>query len=88
MIKLNENKFLGELNRLWKNKNCPMCSHNNWNVDKNLVTALKVSENGGIELGGNVMPLVAVTCLNCGNVIFVNPLVTQCVHEKEKEVNE
>ena len=40
MLKLNTEKFLYELNRLWTNKNCPMCSQNRWNVDNNLVTTL------------------------------------------------
>jgi hypothetical protein len=36
----------------------------------------------------SVMPLVAVTCMNCGNVMFVNPLVIQCVDDEgEKESN-
>ena len=88
MFKLNQEKFLGEINRRWTNKNCPMCSQNRWNVDTNMVTAIKLSEEGGIELGGQVMPLVAVTCMNCGNVMFVNPLVIQCIDENsEKESN-
>lgn len=88
MLKLNTEKFLNVLNRLWTNKNCPMCSQNRWNVDNNLVTVLRVAKNGGVELGGQVMPLVAVTCMNCGNVMFVNPLANQCIDEyEEKESN-
>lgn len=87
MLKLNTEKFLSELNRLWTNKNCPMCGQNRWNVDNNLVTTVKVAENSGIELGGQVMPLVAVTCMNCGNVMFINPLVIQCIDNNEKGEN-
>lgn len=87
MFKLNSEKFLDEINRRWTNKNCPMCSQNHWNVDANMVTAIKLSEDGGIELGGQVMPLVAVTCMNCGNVMFVNPLVIQCIDSNDAKEN-
>ena len=85
MFKLNEEKFLKELNSKWSNKNCPMCSHNNWQVEKSMVTTLRVSDNGGVALGGNIMPLIAVTCVNCGNVIFVNPLVLQSIYTDESK---
>ena len=85
MLKLNTEKLLEEINKRWTNKNCPMCSHNNWNVDVNLVTPLKIADKGGVELGGRVMPLIAVTCTNCGNVLFVNPLVIQCVENSDGE---
>ena len=75
MVSLIRDKFLKELNAKWENKNCPMCNHNNWNVDGNMVAHMRLSDQGGIELGGQVMPLVALTCMNCGNVLFVNPLV-------------
>jgi hypothetical protein len=85
MFKLNQDRFLQEINNKWANKNCPMCSKNNWNIDPNMVTALRLTENGGVSLGGNMIPLVAVTCLNCGNVVFVNPLVINAVDKDDKE---
>lgn len=75
MASLIREKFLNEINAKWKNKNCPMCSHNNWNIDGNMVAPMRLSDKGGIELGGQIMPLVALTCMHCGNVLFVNPLV-------------
>ena len=85
MLKFNHEKFLQEINSKWVSKDCPMCHHNNWQVDKNLVTSVRLSESGKIELGGNVMPLVAVTCMHCGNVIFVNSLVLKSVDISESE---
>ena len=65
-----------------------MCGNNNWTVGKDLVTAVRISETGGIELGGSVMPLIAVICNHCGNVIFINPLVIKAMdvptNEEEK----
>ncbi len=88
MVKVKEDVLIKNLNEKWSNKNCPMCGNNNWTVGKNLVTAVRISETGGIELGGSVMPLIAVTCNHCGNVIFINPLVIQAMevptNEEEK----
>ena len=85
MFKLDREKFLNEINKRWVNKNCPMCGHNNWNIDPNMVTAVRITENGAVALGGDLIPLVAVTCLDCGNVVFVNPLVIKTVSTDEKE---
>lgn len=85
MFKLNGDKFLHEINSKWVNKNCPMCSQNNWSVDPNMVTAVRLTDNGGVSLGGKIIPLVAVTCLHCGNVVLVNPLVIKAVDFDDKE---
>ena len=87
MFKLNQEKFLQEINAKWTNKNCPMCSHNSWQVASHMVTALKLDEKGGIQLGGEVMPFVAITCSNCGNVMLVNPLVLKSVDIIEEGEN-
>lgn len=79
MTELNTDKFLNEINKKWINKNCPMCGQNHWNIDKNMMSPMKLGNKGDIQLGGQIMPLVAVSCLNCGNVIFVNPLIIGAV---------
>ena len=32
--------------------------------------------DGVIQVGGNYLPLVPVTCMNCGNTILVNAVVS------------
>lgn len=85
MISLDRDKFVQTINSKWKNKNCPMCGENNWNIDKGMVSPMKISEKGGIELGGQIMPLAAVTCMNCGNVLFVNPIVIGALENRKEE---
>ena len=80
MASLIRDKFLSEINAKWKNKNCPMCSHNNWNVDGNMVAPMRLSEKGGIELGGQkylpfaflplLCPLTAVFCAITGIGVY------------------
>ena len=85
MFKLNKTKLLNTINEKWLTKQCPMCGENNWTIDEDIVTAIRVDENRDIQLGGKFSPLVAVTCLNCGHVVFVNPLVIGSVEDTEKE---
>lgn len=68
------NKIIQFLNEKWKNAKCPMCGAGNWNVDPHVVTTVSV-ENRSIQLGGRFFPLIPVTCMNCGNTIFVNAIV-------------
>ena len=49
MNSLNRDKFLNEINAKWTNKKCPMCSRNNWNVNKNMVAPMTLSDKGDIE---------------------------------------
>lgn len=85
MNRLNTEKLLSEINQKWITKSCPMCGQNNWNVDGNIVSPMRLSGSGDIQLGGEMMPLVAVTCMNCGNVVFVNPLVIGAVDTDSKD---
>jgi len=34
---------------------------------------------GSVIIGGPVIPVVAVTCLNCGNTVLVNALIAGAV---------
>ena len=87
MLSLNRDKLIQAINMNWKNKNCPMCSENNWNVDTRMVSPVRLSDKGGIELGGQIMPLVAITCMTCGNTLFVNPLVVDSLENTSDDKN-
>lgn len=75
MAKINREKLLTEINSKWTNKKCPMCNHNHWNISPHLVAPMSLSDKGDVQLGGEIMPLVPITCMHCGNVLFVNPLI-------------
>ena len=85
MISLNREKFLEQINAKWKTKVCPMCQKNNWSIGQELVSPMTLSTEGAIQIGGSVMPLVAMTCMNCGNVLFVNPLVIDAVNKTDEQ---
>lgn len=85
MFKLNYNQLVDTINKKWTTKKCPMCGQNNWTVDDEIQTPIKVGEKKDVQIGGKFFPIVAVTCLNCGNVVFVNPLVIGAVEDTEKD---
>lgn len=81
MAKLNSKTFIDALNSRWTNKLCPMCGHNEWNVDNNILELREYSD-GALVVGNTpIFPVVAVTCQYCGNTIFVNPIVISSVEE-------
>lgn len=85
MFKLEQDKLIENINKKWSTKTCPMCGKNNWTIDSDIQTAMKVGEDKGVQIGGKIFPLVAVTCMNCGNVVFINPLVIDVVKDIDKD---
>lgn len=80
-MKINKERFIDTINKKWSTKKCPMCGNNNWNISEDMMTMLGVDDKKSIRLGGKVIPIVAVTCNECGNTVFVNPLVIHCIDE-------
>ena len=78
-MKLNKNKLIDTINQKWVTKNCPLCGNNNWNIDDDMMTMIGVGKDRSIQLGGKIIPVVAITCRECGNTIFVNPLAINCI---------
>lgn len=78
-MKVNQEKLINTINQKWLSKNCPMCGKNNWNIGTDMITMLGVSEDTSIQIGGRITPVVPVTCNECGNTIYINPLAINCV---------
>jgi len=57
-----------------KNYKCVLCENTNWNLEPFMVN-ISVTSNLASRLGGEILPLVPITCTNCGNTHFLN-LVT------------
>lgn len=86
MFKLINHKFEQHLNEKWQNKICPMCHSNEWSYDNTIFTPMTVDQNKGMAIGGKFLPLVAVTCINCGNTIFVNGLIAKAIDDDQKNM--
>lgn len=55
---------------------CPICHKNSWNISPE-VFELRSFQGGSMVIGGKsgIMPLIPVTCNECGNTILFNALI-------------
>lgn len=43
---------------------------------------------GGLVIGGQVIPIIPITCDNCANTLFVNAILSGVLKANEVEKNE
>jgi len=61
------------MERTWpKDAGCPICHRNDWAIRNRTFEVIEHAEGSARNLRRLSMPLVAVTCENCGNVVFMN----------------
>jgi len=88
VAKINSEKFLNHLKEKWKGQPCPLCGVGNWNVSDS-VYELREFHDGNLVIGsGPIVPIVPVTCSNCGNTIMVNALLSGAVEKPKKKEEE
>lgn len=87
-MKLNQEKLLKKMDKLWKNKQCPICGETAWGIDPTIVTPIEVGENKSIQLGGKFRPLITTTCDTCGYTFFINALIADVLDMDEVDNNE
>jgi predicted nucleic-acid-binding Zn-ribbon protein len=74
MAKFDSNKIIEHLKEKWFAKPCPMCGGGPWNVQDSTFQLTEFNE-GNLILGGPVIPIIPVTCGNCGYTALVNAIV-------------
>jgi len=84
MANYDAKKIITHLETKWAGRRCPMCSIGTWNVADSVFQLMEFNE-GNMVIGGPIIPVIPVTCTNCGNVVFVNAIVAGAV--KPGEVN-
>ncbi len=65
-------------------KPCQICGQTAWLVSDKIFY-LGEYENGNVVIGGPVLPVVTVTCGNCGNTVFINALVAGLLEQNKAE---
>lgn len=84
MEKKDTEKLIAFLNTKWQGRPCPMCQAGKWSV-QDKVFELREFHGGGLVIGGTpIVPVIPVTCENCGNTIFLNA-ITAGIVKPEKE---
>ena len=82
---VNSDKMIRFLTEKWKGRSCPLCGTGNWNV-QDMVFQLTAFSEGNMILGGPLIPVIPVSCDNCGNTILVNAIVAGAVSPVPAEV--
>lgn len=81
MKRLDTDKMIKFLNDKWKNRNCVLCGNNQWTVS-DTIHELREYQDGSLVIGSsNIVPVVPIVCKNCGNTIFINPIIAGAVKE-------
>ena len=64
-------------------RGCPVCGHPKWNLAQNVV---EIRSYYGVPfLGGDVYPLVLLTCENCGYVLLFHAITIGALDNPEPE---
>jgi len=68
----------------WEDSNCPKCKNNQWTVPYD-VFEIKKYLTGKFIIGGEVIPVIPITCMNCGLTFMVNAIIAGIVKKTDKE---
>jgi hypothetical protein len=75
MSSFDTNKFIAFIGQKWGGRSCPMCGTGPWNV-QDRVFQLSEFHDGNMVIGGPLIPVVPVTCGNCGYTVVVNAILS------------
>ncbi len=87
MKPVDSQKVIEFLNEKWNDRTCPMCGEGNWNVQDHVFQLIVFSE-GTMIVGGPVVPLIPVSCGNCGNTVLVNAIIAGAVTPAASDTGE
>jgi hypothetical protein len=78
MSSFNTEKFIAFIGQKWGGRGCPMCGNGPWTV-QDKVFQLSEYHEGNLVVGGPLVPLVPVTCANCGHTVVVNAILSGAI---------
>lgn len=83
--KVDQEKVVEHLRKTWgHNRTCPLCSKGPWQIQDKFFQLLEFT-GGGLTVGGPVIPVVPITCANCGNTVLVNALRAGVIEHSKPE---
>lgn len=81
--KVASDKLIKFLNEKWGDRACPMCNKGPWEVQGKIFQLSEFS-GGGLVVGGPLIPVVPVSCSNCGHTVLVNALISGTLQRPAK----
>lgn len=68
---------------------CPVCTNNQFSLAGGFTTDFLTDKiQGGLIIGGPVLPSIPIVCTNCGNTFFLNAKILGITEEDSKEKKE
>lgn len=74
-------KFLHE--KITDMEDCPLCKKNQWSVSDK-IWEVREFFRGGLHVSDPKIPVLSITCNNCGNTIFLNAIVAGFVEPRQE----
>lgn len=71
-------RFIDFIGQKWGGHSCPMCGKGPWSV-QDKVFELTEFHDGNMVIGGTLIPVVPVTCNNCGYTVVVNAILSGAI---------
>jgi hypothetical protein len=78
MSSLDTEKFIAFIGQKWDGRSCPMCGSGPWSVQDKVFQLTEFSD-GNMVIGGPVIPVVPVTCNNCGYTVVVSAILAGAI---------
>ena len=78
MSSFDTNKVIAFIAQKWSGRSCPMCGSGPWSV-QDKVFQLSEFHDGNMVIGGPLIPVVPVTCNNCGYTVVVNAILAGAI---------
>jgi hypothetical protein len=75
MSDFSTDKFIAFIGQKWGGRSCPMCGKGPWTVQEK-VYQLSEFHGGNLVVGGPLIPVIPVTCNNCGYTVVVNAILS------------
>ncbi|KAA8820489.1 hypothetical protein CSQ85_01510 [Bifidobacterium rousetti] len=78
-----QGRAIAWISEKWKRQQCPICDGTEWTVGN--VVEVRQFEDGNIVLGGGstLIPLVPISCSDCGYTFFINALKSGTIKRPE-----
>lgn len=84
MADIETQKMISFLSKKWGENKCNMCGGGTWEV-QDKVFQLTEFHQGNLVVGGPLVPVVPVTCTNCGNTTLVNALIAGAINPEPNQ---
>ena len=74
VMQIDGSKVISHINSKWSGRACPMCDARKFSVQDKVYQLMEFHKDAGLMVGGPIIPLIPVSCENCGVTIFVNAI--------------